>query len=186
MSVTASVFIATSLDGFIARPNGSIDWLEEANTLIPEDEDCGYAAFMAHIDVLVMGRNTFDQVAAFDPWPYGDKPVVVLSHRPLALPAHLSGRVTHSSETPAALLPRLSNQGVRRVYVDGGITIQRFLAAGMIDDLTITLIPRLLGQGRPLFGPLAGDVKLQLVGSKRYAFGFVQLQYRVVKLAPAA
>lgn len=184
MPVSASVFIATSLDGFIARPDGSIDWLEEANTLIPEDEDCGYAAFMAHIDVLVMGRNTFDQVVTFDPWPYGEKPVVVLSHRTLEIPAQLSGRVTHSSETPAALLARLSNQGVRRVYVDGGVTIQRFLAAGLIEDLTITLIPRLLGQGRPLFGPLAGDIQLQLVGSKPYAFGFVQLHYRVQKSAP--
>lgn len=186
MPATASVFIATSLDGFIARPDGRIDWLEEANALIPKGEDCGYAAFMARVDVLVMGRNTFEQVAAFDHWPYGDKPVVVLSHRPLAFPASLSGRVSHSSETPAALFARLSRQGVRRMYVDGGITIQRFLAAGLIDELTITLIPRLLGSGRSLFGPLTVDLKLQLVGSKTYDFGFVQLDYRVVKAKPPA
>jgi len=141
---------------------------------------------MARVDLLVMGCNTFDQVATFDPWPYGDKPVVALSHRPLEMPEHLPGRVSHASETPVTLLARLSSEGVRRVYVDGGTTIRCFLADGLIDDLTITLIPRLLGIGRPLFGPLAGDVHLQLLGSKNHDFGFVQLDYRAVKATPPA
>jgi dihydrofolate reductase len=89
--------------------------------------------------------------------------------------------VTWSDEAPAALVARLSAAGAQRLYVDGGVTIQRFLAAGLIDDLTMTLFPVLLGEGRRLFGPLAGDVPLQLVGSRVFDFGFVQLNYRVLR-----
>lgn len=179
MPLTASVFIATSLDGYISRPDGAIDWLETANTTVPPGEDCGYAAFMDSVDALVMGRNTFDLVLGFPEWPYGDKPVIVLTNRPLQLPAALPPTVSISNETPAALTARLAREGVRRIYVDGGITIQRFLAAGLIDDLTVTSIPVLLGSGRRLFGALEADVPLELVASRAYPFGFVQSTYRV-------
>lgn len=181
MSARASVFIATSLDGFIARPDGSIDWLNKANAVVPSGEDCGYNEFIKSVDVLVMGRNTFGTVLAFDAWPYGDKRVVVLSSRPLDIPAALSSTVSASSEPPDMLVERLSAEGARRLYVDGGITIQRFLAAGFIDDITITLIPVLLGRGRPLFGPIANDITLAHVATKTFEFGFVQVQYRVVR-----
>src|SRR5512139_3870255 len=108
MSVRASAFVATSLDGFIARPDGSIDWLNEANALLPGGEDCGYGAFMQSIDAIVMGRHTFEQVLTFDSWPYGEKRVVVLSSRKINIPATLSTTVSASSEAPAVLMERLS------------------------------------------------------------------------------
>jgi dihydrofolate reductase len=179
MRPQVSVFIATSLDGFIAREDGAIDWLEAANATVPPGEDCGYAAFAASVDGLVMGRHSFETVLGFAPWPYGDKRLVVLSRGPVAIPEALAGTVTASSEAPEALVERLGAEGVRHVYVDGGITIQRFMAAGLVDEITVTLIPILLGAGRPLFGPLPGDRNLTLLGSRQYDFGFVQLHYRV-------
>lgn len=181
MSAQASVFIATSLDGFIARPDGSIDWLNEASAAVPSGEDCGYAEFMESVDVLVMGRNTFETVLAFDAWPYEDKRVVVLSSKPLIFPARLPNTVSASSESPDVLVDRLSAEGAQRLYVDGGKTIQRFLAAGLIDDITITLIPVLLGQGRPLFGPVENDITLAHMATRTFEFGFVQVKYRVVR-----
>jgi dihydrofolate reductase len=180
MSIQASVFIAQSLDGFIARKDGSIDWLNAQNAAVPPGEDCGYRAFIETIDVLIMGRNTFDHVLAFDPWPYDDLEIVVLSHRPLSLPEGFRGKVGATAEPPRALLERLAQRGARRVYVDGGATIQAFLAEGLIDDLTLTTVPVLLGEGRPLFGPLARDVRLSLVASKAFPFGFVQSTYRLL------
>jgi len=86
-----SVYVGASLDGFIARCDGSMDWLNEAQSLVPEGEDCGYKAFMASVDTLIMGRKTFEQVLTFGPWHYGDTPVVVLSHNPVTIPSHLPG-----------------------------------------------------------------------------------------------
>jgi dihydrofolate reductase len=174
---TCRVFIATSLDGFIARPDGSIDWLERANALVPEGEDCGYGAFMASVDALVMGRKTFDTVLAMQPWPYGDKPVYVLSRSLSALPAGTPPSVQLAHDAPAALVAKAAGHGHRSLYVDGGAVIQSFLAAGLIAELTITVIPVLLGAGRPLFGPLPGDMSLRLLGCKAYPFGFVQKHY---------
>jgi dihydrofolate reductase len=178
-----SVFIATSLDGFISRPDGSIDWLNQANTVVPPGEDCGYARFMTTVDGLVMGRNTFEQVLTFGQWPYGALPVVVLSRRLGALPAGVPGSVSISAEPPARLVERLSARELNHLYVDGGLAIQSFLAAGLIDEITITLIPVLLGRGKPLFGPSAADVQLELLSSKAYDFSFVQNKYRVIKNA---
>ena len=176
-----SVFIATSLDGFIARPDGGIDWLNEANALVPPGEDCGFSQFMSGIDALIMGRNTFEQVLTFGEWPYGETPVIVLSRSLTSLPGHLPDTVSLSAEDPAILVQRLSAAGMQHLYVDGGLTIQSFLAAGRIDEITLTLIPVLLGQGKPLFGSMVGDVHLQLLSSHAYDFGFVQNTYRVVR-----
>lgn len=181
MTPKCSVFIATSLDGFIARDDGSIDWLEQANACVPPGEDCGYKQFMSSVDTLVMGRNTFDLVLTFDQWPYGETPIVVMTHRPVALPSHVPPTVSFSSATPYALVEELGAKGARHLYVDGGRTIQSFLAAGLIDELTITVIPVLLGSGRPLFGALERDVKLAHLSTTAYDFGFVQSRYRVVK-----
>lgn len=181
MSARASAFIATSLDGFIARPDGSIDWLNDANAVVPGGEDCGYSEFINSVDVVVMGRNTFETVLTFGAWPYGDKRVVVLSSKPLSIPVGLCNTVSASSESPDVLVARLSAEGARRLYVDGGITIQRFLAAGLIDDLTVTLIPVILGQGRPLFGPTENDIPLVHVATRTFEFGFVQIEYAVAR-----
>lgn len=174
-----SVYVGISLDGFIARRDGSIDWLNEAQSLVPEGEDCGYKAFMDSVDTLIMGRKTFEQVLTFGPWHYGETPVVVLSHNPVTIPSHLPDTVSHSSESPQALLGRLSDQGVKHVYVDGGNTIQGFLAESLIDEMTITSIPIVLGDGIPLFGPIEKDLKLTHVNTKVYDFGFVQTTYLI-------
>ncbi len=176
MTAKASVFIATSLDGFIARPNGDLDWLDQANTTVTEGEDCGYTAFMDTVDILIMGRNTYEKVLTFGPWPY-EKPVIVLSRNPIDIPTELT-TVTHSSKTPQALHTRLSAEGTKRLYIDGGITIQRFLASGLITDLTITLIPVILGEGIPLFSPQQQDISLTHTETISYPFGFVQLKYK--------
>lgn len=179
MAIKCSVFVATSLDGFISRPDGSIDWLDRANALVPPGEDCGFSAFFDSTDTLVMGRNTFEQVLRLGEWPYGSKPVVVMSHREIPLPAQLPVHVKFTRETPQALVTRLSEQGKRHLYVDGGLTVQSFLAERLIDELTITVIPVLLGQGKRLFGGLSSDIRLSHVETHSYDFGFVQLRYRI-------
>jgi len=179
MRPRASAFIATSLDGFIARPDGSLDWLDDAQALITEGEDCGYLEFMASIDGLVMGRHTFERVLGFDPWPYGNTPVFVMSHAPVAIPVALSKSVHSVQSTPETLVAQLGRDAFRHLYVDGGQTIQGFLRAGLLDDITVTVIPALLGAGRPLFGPLDRDVEMTLMRSRAYEFGFVQSTYRI-------
>jgi len=179
MSPRCSVYIATSLDGFIARVDGSIDWLMEANSSVPAGEDCGYTAFMATVDTIVMGRATFEQVLTFSEWPFGSTPVVVVSRTMQALPPNTPNSVHLSHDTPTELLARLASEGVKRVYVDGGKTIQSFLAEGLITDITITTIPILLGSGLPLFGTIDHDVHLRHVSTTAYPFGFVQSTYHV-------
>ena len=181
MSLKSSVFIATSLDGFIARTDGELDWLDAANSIVPEGEDCGYHAFIESIDVLIMGRKTYEKVLSFGEWPYGSQSVIVLSSRIVKIPDKLTQTVSHSSESPKELYERLSKEGAKRLYIDGGITIQRFLAEGLIDDLTITVIPIILGSGISLFGDLKKDIPLKHIATKTYHFGFVQLFYEVVK-----
>ncbi|MDF0732073.1 dihydrofolate reductase family protein [Pseudomonas entomophila] len=175
---TAHVFIATSLDGFIARPDGHLDWLPMRPA---EGEDFGYDTFIADIDLLVMGRGTFDKVVGFDPWPY-HVPVLVLSRQlaGTAVPERLHGKVRFAETPPAQLMRELEQQGVRRVYVDGGQLVQSFLREGLVSDLVITTVPVLIGAGRPLFGALARDVALELVASRALpASGMVQSTYRV-------
>lgn len=177
MSLKASVFIATSLDGFIAREDGVIDWLMDADRLLPAGEDCGYADFMSGMDVLIMGRNTYEQVAGFEVWPYEGKRVVVLTSRPVCLRVGPGIRLECSAESPKVLLNRLAAEGFRQAYVDGGKVIQSFLAEGLIQNMTLTVIPVLIGAGRRLFGSLPEDTKWQLVSFKAYDFGFTQATY---------
>jgi dihydrofolate reductase len=181
LSLTVSVYIAISLDGFIARKNGDLDWLDAASSTVTEGEDCGYAAFMDSVDVLVMGRNSYEKVRSLGDWPYQDKPVIVLSSKQLEIPPSISNTVSHSSESPKELCSRLSQEGVKRIYIDGGITIQGFLSAGLVNDITITLIPVVLGGGKRLFGVLDSDIPLRHVRTESYEFGFVQVVYEVEK-----
>ena len=181
MNPKVSVFIATSLDGYIARSNGDIDWLDAANATVPKGEDCGYGALMQSVDALVMGRNSYEKVRSFGFWPYGDTPVVVMSSNPISFPNDLPKTIQHSSEHPRELCKRLSRHGIGHIYVDGGNTIQRFLVAGLVDELTITVIPVPLGSGISLFGALNSDLSLTCVGTKTYEFGFVQLTYTIPK-----
>ncbi|HKQ75358.1 MAG TPA: dihydrofolate reductase family protein [Blastocatellia bacterium] len=169
----ASVFIATSLDGFIARADGALDWLPGDDV-----EPHGYEEFMDTVDALVIGRKTFETVLAFDTWPYGAKPVFALSSRALA-PAPLGAVVEHMSGDPAEIVSQLTARGIRHVYVDGGITIQRFLQAGLIQRLIITRIPVIIGAGIPLFGPTHRDIALKHIATRQYASGLVQSEYTV-------
>lgn len=179
-------FIAASVDGFIARPDGSLDWLPGAtphSPPAPVGEDHGYAALMARVDTLVMGRGTFDTVRDFTPWPYAGTRVVVLSRTLHAhdLPASLAGHVEVHPGPVEALARDL--HGARGVYVDGGVTIQGFLRAGLLDELTVTRIPVLLGAGRPLFGVLDADVPLRHVRTAAFPSGFVQSSYAPIRPA---
>ena len=171
----ASVFIGTSVDGFIARRDGSLDFL-------PADggEPHGYNEFFNSIDALVIGRGTFETVAAFPQWPYGDKRVIVLSSRPLDLSKAPRNRVEQMQGSPRQIVSNLDGQGIRHIYVDGGITIQRFLREGMIQRLIITRVPVLIGHGIPLFGTLPADIRLEHVQTQQYASGLVKTEYRVI------
>ncbi|MBL8330909.1 MAG: dihydrofolate reductase [Rubrivivax sp.] len=172
------VFIATSLDGFIARPDGSLDWLMEAQAAAPAGEDFGYAEFMAGIDALVMGRKTFETVLGFDPWPYAERPVWVLSRQQgLEIPEALRPRVQRSGAEVRTLLRQLAQQGVRRLYLDGGELIQHFLFEDLVDRITLTTVPLLLGQGRSLWGPLPADRAWTLEAARHWEGGFVQGRY---------
>ena len=172
--MTVAVFIATSLDGFIARPDGAIDWLPAP----PEEGDgFGYHAFMERVDTLVLGRHTYETVRGFGPWPYGDKRVVVLTTTGAEIPPALADRVVAWDAAPEEVVGRIAAQGGRRVYLDGGLTIQRFMAAGLVDELVVTRVPVLLGDGRPLFGPLDGDVRLVHVETAVHDGGLVQSRY---------
>ena len=175
----ASVFIATSLDGYIAREDGAIDWLPTgADTKF---EDYGYADFMKSVDALVMGRKTYETVRGFGgDWPYGVKPVVVLTSKKVQIPKELSKFVTTMAGKVSAIISHLETLGVKHIYVDGGLTIQKFLDAGAIDRLIITRIPVLIGKGIPLFGPVEQDIKLSHVATKTYPSGLVQTEYFVV------
>ena len=145
------VYIATSLDGFIATSEGGLNWLDDIPN--PEGDDFGWAEFMNDIDALVMGRKTFEKVASFGVWPYS-KPVFVLSRNKISVPPELENKVEIVNKTPKKLVDDLRAQGYQNLYIDGGITIQNFLADDLIDEMIITRVPVLLGNGIPLFGEL--------------------------------
>src|SRR5579862_7484040 len=170
-----SVFIGTSVDGFIARLDGSLDFL-------PADggEPHGYNEFFGSVDALVIGRKTFETVLCFDAWPYGKKRVVVLSSRPIDLAQVRGGIVERMGGDPGEIVKKLAADGVQHVYVDGGITIQRFLRAGLVHSLTITRVPVLIGEGIPLFGSLPRDLKLRHMATQTYASGLVKSEYEIV------
>jgi len=174
--MTASVFVGTSVDGFIARKNGDLDWLPAGG-----GEPHGYDEFIATVDTIVIGRKTFETVLSFEAWPYGRTRVVVLSSQPvdLSTAAARGGVVEQMGGSPAEIVANLAASGAQHLYVDGGITIQRFLRAKLIDRLIITRIPVLIGDGIPLFGSLPQDIRLRHVVTRSYPSGLVQSEYGV-------
>ena len=171
----ASVFIGTSVDGFIARLNGSFDFLPAGG-----GEPHGYAEFIASVDAIVIGRHTFETVLAFPDWPYGKKRVVVLSSQPVDFSGVRGGVVEQMGGSPAGIVAQLAATGAHHLYIDGGITIQRFLRAGLIQRLIITRVPVLIGEGIPLFGSLPHDVMLRHVTTRHFPSGMVQTEYAVL------
>lgn len=176
MSTTCSVFCGLSLDGFIARSDGALDFLEGDGTA--EMGDHGYEAFMSGIDAIVMGRHSFEKVMTFDAWPYTKK-VVVLSSRNIDFSAAKSrgADVERMNGTPQELVDALAAKGLHRLYIDGGLTVQHFLRAGLIDRLIVTHVPVLIGQGIRLFGPLEKDLRFKLAASRSFPGGLVQSEY---------
>lgn len=174
-----SVFIATSLDGYIAKKNGDIDWLTQFNppTSEDEDKDCGFSEFFSSIDVLVMGKNTYEVVSNFDTWPYQGKRVVVLS----STLTSVCEQAELFTGDIAQLVEKLHADGIKHIYVDGGRTISQFLNMGLIDQMIISLIPVVLGSGIPLFNKINNDKWCRLISSKTYSNGLVQLKYDLIK-----
>ena len=176
--ITGHVFIATSLDGFIARESGDIEWLSRYDQ---SGEDHGYDDFMSDIDVIVMGRGTYEAVRELGDW-FHTRLVVVLSAQLAGqeVPAELAGKVRFSAESPDQVMATLQSEGARRAYVDGGRVIQSFLALDLISDMVITRVPILLGSGRPLFGRGHRDVALAHKGTRSFPSGLVQSRYEVM------
>ena len=169
----ATVFVGTSVDGFIARVDGALDFLPAGG-----GEPHGYDEFMTTIDALVIGRKTYEVVLAFATWPYGEKPVFVLSTHSLT-PAPSAAVVEFMSGPPAQVVSQLASRGIQHIYVDGGLTIQGFLRAGLIQRLIVTRVPVLIGMGIPLFGAIACDIVLKHIATRQYASGLVQSEYEV-------
>jgi dihydrofolate reductase len=169
-----SAFVGVSLDGFLARPDGSIDWLAPF-----EGEEHGYAAFFDSVDTLVIGRKTYDFVLTLlgegRPWVYRGKRCIVMTHRSVGAQ---NGERAYAGE-PAELVAQLEAEGARHIYVDGGVVIRSFLAAGLLDELTLTVVPSLIGEGLPLFGGVKLETGLVLEEVKSFADKMVQLRYRI-------
>ena len=168
------VYVATSLDGFIAGIDGDLDWLN--NLPNPDRSDYGFADFIRRIDALVMGRNTFETVLAFDAWPY-PKPVFVLSSSLKKIPATLTDKVEIVQGDLVQLVNDLHRRGYQSLYIDGGRTIQNFLRADLIDELIITQVPILLGRGIPLFGDIEQTLKFSHQSTETFTTGLVQSHY---------
>ena len=193
MKPKCSVYIGSSLDGFIARKDGSFDFLDfdspnersndDSGAEDSDAEDYGFAEFMESVDLLLMGRHTFEVLLTFDEWIYGDTHLTVLSSTlgPEAIPARMEGKVSISSGKPSEILEDLAEKGVQHVYVDGGKTVQAFIAAGLIDEITIGIVPVLIGDGIPLFGPLDSDLRLEHIGTRSFPSGLVQVKYRTLE-----
>ena len=169
------IYIATSLDGYIAGPNNELDWLEQVPN--PDGSDFGFFAHMAAMDAVVMGRGTFEAVQAFRPWPY-DKPVVVVSASLQAVPKDLEDNVEIVAGEPAEIVSQCADRGFQNLYIDGGKLVTSFLAAGLIDEMTISRLPVLLGDGIKLFGDLGSSTWWDHIETEAFAGGMVQSTYR--------
>lgn len=178
-SIQLSVFCGVSVDGFLARRDHTVDFLDTGG-----QEPHGYDEFYGSVDVVVIGRNTYNFVVAYGKWLYGKKPVVVLSSRPIDFSWIKNGDVEQMSGEPVAIVAQLEKKGYQHAYIDGGVTIQRFLAAGLIDRMIISKVPVLIGTGMPLFGPVPRDIPLRHIASRTFKGGLVQDEYELAG-APA-
>jgi dihydrofolate reductase len=177
----ATVFVGMSVDGFIARRDDTLDFLETLDgSEAGASHSHGYEEFFATVDALVVGRHTYDVVLGFDAWPYGNKPVFVLSTRRLKK-APKGAVVERLSGEPAKIVAEMEKRGFSHLYIDGGATVRRFLTAGLIDRMVLTRVPVLIGAGIPLFGKLPRDIRLRHVATRTVPGGMVQTEYEVIR-----
>ena len=170
------IYIATSLDGFIATLDGAIDWLMEIPN--PDNSDFGFKDFMDSIDAIVMGRNTYEKVLSFDcEWPYSKK-VFVLTNTLNSIDNSLFGKVEIINGSIPEIVNKLNKAGFQRLYIDGGMTIQSFLKEDLIDEMIITKVPVVLGDGIPLFKNNDHEGKFQLVLTEKFENGMVKNTYK--------
>ncbi|RBW64515.1 dihydrofolate reductase [Vibrionales bacterium C3R12] len=181
-----SVYIATSLDGFIAKNDGSVDWLHTAgnpNADMGDQADMGFAQFMASVDCLIMGRKCMEMISSMEltpeQWPYGNTRIIVLSNTIKQAPDNVNQHVEMYSGDLNVLISKLESEGHHHAYVDGGNTIQAFLNKQLINEITITRAPLLLGEGIPLFGETANVIKLEQAQATAFANDFIQVKYSV-------
>jgi dihydrofolate reductase len=175
-----SIFVATSVDGFIAREDGDVSWLESFDSM-GDGEDGGFANFFSQIDLMVVGRATFEKVMSFDTWLYGEKPIWVVSRTLSSLPEGFNGNVKIINASPSEILQSAQTQGFQHIYLDGGKLIQSFLKEELADELTITRVPILLGKGIPLFGLLEKELRLELIKVTSWQNGFIGEKYRCLR-----
>jgi dihydrofolate reductase len=183
-----SVYIATSADGYIATPDGGVDWLDSAGNQEADmgTEDMGFTAYMDSVDCMIMGRKCMEMIASMnlttEQWPYGDMPIVVLSNTIKTPPESLVGNVEMYSGDINDLIKKLEADGYKSAYIDGGSTITSFINLKLINEMIITQAPILLGEGLPLFGKINQPVKLQDVKSTAFVNDFTQVKYSVCYL----
>ncbi|MEX1212445.1 MAG: dihydrofolate reductase family protein [Balneolaceae bacterium] len=177
-----SVYIATSADGFIAKPDGDIEWLHRSEYQDAATVGLTYTEFISTVDAIVMGRHTYEKALTFDEWYYEGTEVIVLTTRELSVPEKLRGDVRFESGAPRDIVARLTEEGKKHLYIDGGITIQRFLEERLIDDLTLTVLPILLGRGIPLFGNGSMEQALDLIDVSISPNDTVQKRYKIKKV----
>ena len=179
-----SVFIATSVDGFIAREDGSVGWLDTAGTHEVEKVlDMGFNDYISSVDCMVMGRKCMEMISSMNltpqQWPYGNAKIIVLSHTLRQAPKNMKDKVEMYSGDPKTLIFKLKSEGYKHAYIDGGTTIQTFLHLKLINEMTITIAPILLGEGKPLFGKTCKDIKLEKAKVAAFANDFIQVKYKV-------
>ena len=180
-----SVYIATSLDGYIATPDGGVDWLHSTGNPeadLEDNSDMGFGNFISTVDCMIMGRKCMETISNMnltpEQWPYGDIHIVVLSNTLKAPPENLAGKVEMFSGELPDLIKKLESKGFGHAYVDGGSTITSFINQKLIDEITITTVPILLGEGISLFGKLNNRVKLEKAEATAFANDFVQTKYK--------
>ncbi|MDH5796123.1 MAG: dihydrofolate reductase family protein [Anaplasmataceae bacterium] len=173
-----SAYIAVSLDGFIARDDHSIDWLPKPD--LNSNEDYGFDDFFSSVDALVMGRNTYEIVVNSGyQWPYKEKKVFVLTNRNIEIADNIKEYVFSISGTPNEIINNLQQNNIQHIYIDGGKVIQSFLKLNLINEITITQIPILLGSGIPLFSKLNNDIYLSVISSKLYKNDLIKNHYQI-------
>lgn len=167
-----SIYIATSIDGYIARADGGLDWLDQVGGY---DEDYGFQHLLGSIDALIIGRKTYE-IATTVPDPYPGKRVIVLSNS--------LNSVTHGMELYRGdltqLLTKLHEDGIKHIWIDGGVTVSQFLSSQMVDTMTLSIIPVILGSGIPLFNGIEKEIPCRVISSQSYPSGLVQLRYEIV------